>query len=83
MDKQALPTMVSSSSSSSSIDYFGALYLAIMIAIMAILGYLFVELVKLSMRLNKVKYAIQKPKIPFNEPQTFDYAIETPAKSLL
>ena len=55
----------------------------ILVIIIGLIIYLFITLVKLSIKLNDLKYKITKPTIPFQNNNTFQYTENTPGKNLL
>lgn len=56
---------------------------ALLILIIIVLAYMFVQLVKLSNKLNDLRYYVQRPHIPFEEKASFPYTVTTPSKYLL
>lgn len=54
-----------------------------LLVIMVLLVYFFIMLVKISTKMNDLKYYIYKPLIPFQEKKDFPYMIAAPTKSLL
>ena len=63
--------------------YFGIINLMVLILLICILGYLFIQLMKLSIQFNDIKYYVEKPIIPFKDPVRFDYTIDNSSKNLL
>ena len=62
---------------------FSYITFVLLFVILGVLGYLFYRLVTLSIKLNDYKYYLQRPQIPFENKNTFEYTINTPSKNLL
>lgn len=54
-----------------------------LLVILVLLVYFFIRLVRLSSKINDLKYYVYKPNIPFQEKSDFPYIISAPSKNLL
>lgn len=55
----------------------------LLLVLIGILAYLYIQLVKLSVKLNDLKYYSQRPQIPFQNKADFPYAVNSYSKNLV
>jgi hypothetical protein len=62
---------------------FSLINLLLLLVICGIIIYLFIKVITLSIKLNDLKYKVEKPTIPFQNNNTFLYTDNTSGKNLL
>jgi len=55
----------------------------LLLALIGVLAYLYIQLVKLSVKLNDLKYYAQRPQIPFQNKADFPYTVNSYSKNLV
>lgn len=55
----------------------------LLLAMIGVLAYLYIQLVRLSVKLNDLRYYSQRPQIPFQNKSDFPYTVNSYSKNLI